>query len=100
MSDEDREITLTADTVAAVMADPALADGLERAGERGTDALVAWLDEHGLRWREGGSDPLAAIADAAAAAGLVFEPLPPLDDERERARRARERRQRQRRGRR
>ncbi len=74
---EEREvppqITLTADTVAALAADPDLAAELNRVrDEEGRAAMLDWLDEHGLRWRAGGSDPAAAFADAASLGGLSF----------------------------
>lgn len=68
------EITLTADTVAALAADPDLAAELNRVREeQGRAALLDWLDDHGLRWRAGGSDPAAAFADAAAFDALTFD---------------------------
>ena len=84
----DDEITLPADTVRALMRRPWLIVGMLRASRQDTPTLTAWLDGHGLRWRPGGSDPIAAFTDAAAADALIFEALPP-DTERARAQRAR-----------
>lgn len=71
--DVPADITLTADTTAALMADPDLADELERVEqEQGRAAMLDWLDARGLRWRAGGSDPAAAFRDAAAAGALEF----------------------------
>lgn len=71
--DVPAEITLPADTLAALMADPELMQVMEAARrEGGTAGLVVFLDEHGLRWRAGGSDPHAAFADALEHGGVEF----------------------------
>jgi hypothetical protein len=67
------EVTLTADTMERLMADPELMAGVDAASkEGGTAGLITFLDAHGLRWRAGGSDPMTALADAAAHGGLAF----------------------------
>lgn len=71
--DVPAEITLTSGTLAALMADPELMQAMEAARrEGGTASLVAFLDEHGLSWRAGGSDPHAAFADAIEHGGVEF----------------------------
>jgi hypothetical protein len=75
--DVPAEITLTGDTLAALMADPALAAELDRVrDEQGRAAMLNWLDAHGLRWRAGGSDPVTALANAATFGGLEFDDVP------------------------
>jgi hypothetical protein len=81
MSETPDEITLPADTVAVLMADPALMREMEQVSEQGTVELIAWLDAHGLHWRPGGSDPVTAFAEAATHGGLevggpLFETSP------------------------
>lgn len=73
MSDTPDEITLPGDTVAALMADPALMQEMEQVGEQGTAELIAWLDAHGLRWRPGGSTAAAAFTAAAAHGHATFD---------------------------
>lgn len=80
MTDTPEEITIPGSTIEELMARGLMGE-MERVGdEGGTEALIAWLDGHGLRWRAGGSDPTAAIADAIAHGGVevggpLFEPL-------------------------
>lgn len=48
-----------------IMSTPGMDEEIEKVTEEGGNAaLIAYLDEHGLSWRAGGSDPFAALADA------------------------------------
>jgi hypothetical protein len=79
MTEAPDEITLTSDTVAALMADPALMDELDEVREQhGRAAMVEWLDAHGLAWRAGGSTPEAAFASGGF--DMSFDDPTVLDD--------------------
>ena len=85
---------MLSDTMARIMADPALAAGVDRAREEGgTAGLIAFLDANGLRWRAGGpSTPEQLLADPATVWDVE---LPAVDEltptERRRAERLAER---------
>jgi hypothetical protein len=71
-----REITLTSATVQALMADRELMAEMERVREeQGQPAMLAWLDAHGLEWREGGSTPEAAFASGGFETDLFDDPF-------------------------
>lgn len=83
-TDVPGEITLTGPTVQILMTRPDIADQIDAArAEHGTAGVIGVLDEHGLTWRAGGSDPFAAFADA----GVRWAPMPPRRERRARPRR-------------
>lgn len=60
--DVPSEITLSQETMAHLLTDPALMAEVDAVSDaHGTAGLIAWLDERGLTWHAGGPDPLRAF---------------------------------------
>lgn len=95
------QITLPMPTMMALEQDPELMAELEAVrAEGGRAAMIEWLDEHGLTWHAGGTDPMRALADALEMGGMfevggpMFESPRPNRKARRQAERAARRRNR------